>query len=145
MFKTILVCLDGSKLAEQILPYATDIALRYGSRLLLLRVMDPADEEVSLSPGVSVPVPVSVQQEAKDYLAGVAGSLVMGGLSVEWTTAEGKPGEAIVKYANENGVDLIAIATHGRSGLKQAVFGSVAQHVVRESGLPILLVRPKAS
>jgi nucleotide-binding universal stress UspA family protein len=142
MFKKILVCLDGSKLAEQVLPYATDVALGCGSKMVLLQVVASG---VSISPGVSVQTPLSLEQDAKDYLAGVASSLMMGGLSVEWTAVEGKPGEAIIKYANETGVDLIAIATHGRSGLRQVVFGSVAQHVVRESGLPILLTRPKTA
>jgi len=54
-------------------------------------------------------------------------------------------GEAIVSYANENNISLIAIATHGRSGLGRLVFGSVADFVLRETGLPILVIKPKKS
>jgi len=53
------------------------------------------------------------------------------------------PGESIVSCAVENEVGLIAIATHGRSGLRRAILGSVAGHVVREAGLPILVIKPK--
>jgi nucleotide-binding universal stress UspA family protein len=54
-------------------------------------------------------------------------------------------GEAIVSYADENSISLIAIATHGRSGLGRLVFGRVADFVLREAGLPILVIKPKKS
>jgi nucleotide-binding universal stress UspA family protein len=55
----------------------------------------------------------------------------------------GSPGESIVSYADENGFGLIALVTHGRSGLGRLVFGSVADFIIRRSGLPILLIKPK--
>ena len=57
-------------------------------------------------------------------------------------TLLGKAEEAIIRYARDNQIDLIALATHGRGGLQNTLFGSVAQHVLRESGLPLLLIRP---
>jgi hypothetical protein len=58
-------------------------------------------------------------------------------------TILGKPEEVIIRCARDNQVDLTAMATHGRGGLQNPLFGSVAQHVLRESGLPLLLIRPK--
>lgn len=73
-------------------------------------------------------------------------SLQQKGLQLEYVALHGlQVAEAIVSYADDNNVGLIAIATHGRSGLGRLVFGSVADFVLRESGLPILLVKPKRS
>jgi len=140
MFKTILICLDGSSLAEQVVQYAADVARRYSSRVVLLQVVPSS---VLISTGVSVQTSKSVEQSAMAYLEGVASSLKRARGAVDCVTAQGEPGEAIVRYAKENKVDLIAMSTNGRGGLGQSLFGSVAQYVLREAGLPILLVRPK--
>jgi len=140
MFKTILICLDGSSLAEQVVQYAADVARRYSSRVVLLQVVPSS---VLISTGVSVQTSKSVEQSAMAYLEGVASSLKSARGAVDCVTAQGEPGEAIVRYAKENKVDLIAMSTNGRGGLGQSLFGSVAQYVLREAGLPILLVRPK--
>ena len=148
MFQKILVCLDGSKLAEQILPYAAEQAARFGSSLVLFQVVSLA--AIPASTGIeSVPVAVPDRQlaeaeaEAKAYLDRLAQPLRDKGLKVQSVTAVGHPAEVIVGYADENRFDLVALATHGRSGIKRLVFGSVADHVVRKSGLPILLIKPK--
>jgi len=148
MFQKILVCLDGSKLAEQILPYAAEQAARFGSSLVLLQVVSlasiPAPTGIESVP-VAVPDNLLAEAEAaaKDYLDGLAPPLRERGLKVQCVSLIGHPAESIVSYAAENRFDLVAIATHGRSGLKRLVFGSVADHVIRESGLPILLIKPK--
>ena len=80
---------------------------------------------------------------ARDYLDGLALPLRGKGLKVQCVTMIGLPAESIVSYAEENRFDLVALATHGRSGLRRLVFGSVADYVVRKSGLPILLIKPK--
>jgi len=152
MFNRILVCLDSSVLAEQILPYASELALRSASEMVLLEVVSAASSVGVAIPGVE-PVPIASdilsdrlerdKQEAMAYLEGVAQTMRDRGLSVECVTLQGLPGDAIVAYAQENDVDIIAIATHGRSGLGRLVFGSVAEHVLKESGLPILLIKPR--
>jgi len=154
MFRNILVCLDGSGLSEQILPYATEEALRFKSRIVLLQVVSISTTLVT--PGIpgapSLPVHGEVtlehirkeEAEARSYLEKVAQPLREKGLKVKTVVIPGPPvGDAIVSYARENNIDLIAISTHGHSGLREALLGSTADHVVRESGLPILLVRPK--
>jgi len=152
MFEKILVCLDGSNLAEQILPYATEEALHFKSKLVLFWVVTPS---VVVLPGVSgVPwAPVETEEmleqskkeeaAAKTYLNRVARPLRKRGIKVGCVTLQGVAGEAIVDYAEKNKIGLIAIATHGRSGLGRAVFGSVADFVLRESRLPILIIRSK--
>ncbi len=152
MFEKILVCLDGSGLAEQIMPFATEQARRFNSSVVLLRVVS---EPVIIGPnipgaaGVPVHTPGMLQQiqrehdEATAYLEGVANQLRKEGMAVEAVILEGAAGDVIVNYANENAIGLIAIATHGRSGLGRAVFGSVADYVLRHSGMPILVVRPQ--
>ena len=154
MFKSVLVCLDGSHLAEQILPYATEQAKRFNSKVILLQVitdssaitasMTQTGDPLLMASQVSVDKIEAESGEAKVYLSGVAQYMEDAGLNVEPVTIfDPLPGPAIVEYANENKIDLIAIATHGRSGLRRAVSGSVADHVLRESHLPILLIRPR--
>jgi nucleotide-binding universal stress UspA family protein len=152
MFEKILVCLDGSKLAEQILPYAVEEALRFQGKLVLFQAVP---EPVAFSPGIpgaaSVPIRTDTMleeakealNEARDYLEEIATPLRKKGIRVEAVSILGRAGEAILSYAGRNNVDLITIATHGRSGLRRGIFGSVADYVLRESGLPMLVIRPQ--
>jgi nucleotide-binding universal stress UspA family protein len=146
--KKILVCLDGSRLAEQVMPFAASQTLRFQAQLVLLQVVSgPLD----YSPGTTGAAPVEdarlgemtkeALNSAKAYLEQIAAPLRKQGIHVNTTATVGRAGETILGYAGRHGMNLIAIATHGRSGLGQALYGSVADHVLRESGLPIFLVR----
>lgn len=147
MFRKILVCLDGSSLAEQVLPYATEVAQRFGSRVVLLQVIHlPASFAAAAAQGGEKILAEEVGRlagEARAYLEGVAAPLREKGLEVEAAALEGTPSEAIVTYARENEVDLIAIGTHGRKSLGRLVFGSVADHVLKHSSIPVLTVKPQ--
>jgi len=152
MFERILVCLDGSKLAEQIMPYATEEAIRFQATLVLLQVVQ---EPVTFSPGFPGEAPVPIEtagmvertkealNRARDYLEKLAAPLRKRGVQVETVAIPGRAGEAILDYANTNNINLITIATHGRGGLRRVVFGSVADYVLRQSGLPVLVIRPQ--
>jgi nucleotide-binding universal stress UspA family protein len=152
MFKRILVCLDGSKLAEQIMPYAAEEAIRFQGKLFLLQVVQ---EPVAFSPGIPGEAPVPIETDtmvertkealnrAGDYLEKLAVPLRKRGIQVETVAIPGRADEAILDYAYTNSINMITIATHGRGGLRRAVFGSVADHVLRESGLPVLVIRPQ--
>jgi nucleotide-binding universal stress UspA family protein len=152
MFKKILVCLDGSDLAEQILPYAIEQALRFESEMILCRVVaEPTITSIGIPgfPAVTVETSQMAKQATKheiesiSYLKTLADKLQSDrGISVQCAAVFGPPGEAIVKYAAENKVDLIALATHGRSSLGRALLGSVADYVIRQSRIPIFLIRP---
>jgi len=151
MFEKLLVCLDGSELAEQILPYVREEALHFGSKVVLLRVVAaPSTAPIAAAGGAGYTAETVDRQvhdevrEAKAYLQRLAQPLREKGLDVECVTVDGWPvGDAIVSYAESNKVSLIAIATHGRSGLGRLAFGSVADSVLRKSGLPVLLIRPR--
>ena len=147
MFKRILVCLDGSSLAEQILPYATEIASHFGSRLVLLKVTLHPSAVVSPSLGYYRETPLKEIQQARDeaeaYLERIAQRLRKRGLAVDCVTLPGSPGETIVSYADKHKIGLIALGTHGHSGLGRLVFGSVADFVLKQSGLPILIRKPQ--
>jgi len=153
MFEKILVCLDGSALAEQVLPYAAEQARRFGSRLTLLHVaLEPVMAATGAAGGPEhLEKPGVLDQMKKEhkqglaYLEKVAAKLRKDGLEVDVVILQESPGDAIVSYASENNFALIAMATHGRSGLGRAVFGSVAEHVLRNSDLPLLVIRPRST
>jgi len=149
MFEKILVCLDGSDLAEEILPYVKEVARRFKSSLVLLEVTMPPSAVVEPTTGYySAPTPAEIEreeEEAASYLEGVAQELQKEGLEVEYLTLPGSPGRTIVSYAEESDIGLIALGTHGRSGLRRLAFGSVAEHVLKQSGLPVLIIRQRKS
>ena len=138
MVKRILVPLDGSRQAEAVLPEAMELARCCRAELLLLRVafahvfpgMDAIEEEVQ------------VIRTAEDYLADVAARLTGSGLSVRTSVRYGRPIEQILDHIVSNGVDLVAMSTHGWSGLSHLMMGSVAEAVVRKATVPVLLCRP---
>ncbi len=147
MFSKILVCLDGSSLSEQILPCAAEVAQRFGAKLTLLQVLQiPSSLAAASAQGAESIIEEEMRRlayEANQYLEGIAAPLREGGMEVETATIEGSPGDAIVEYAATSDVDLIAIVTHGRKNLGRLVFGSVADHVMRHSSIPVLSKKPR--
>ena len=152
MFKKILVCLDGSEIAEQILPVVRDQAAAKESWVVLIRVANlPGSVTLGVPGFPSVPLHTAAMPEhlkkeydlADEYLKKTAQSLRQQGVNVDSQTLVGLPGPSIINYAGENGFDLVALVTHGHTGFRNVLLGSVAEHIVRESGLPILLIRPK--
>jgi nucleotide-binding universal stress UspA family protein len=151
LFQRILVCLDGSHLSEQILPYAVSQAKLSNGKLLLLRVIDAPDSKIDVNLTATVPVAEkeneyfqNEEDEANKYLDNFADSFQKAGLDAEKIVMHGKKaGEAIVDFAHNNAISLITMSTHGQGGWKRARFGSVADHVIRKSRLPILVIKPK--
>ncbi len=152
MYEKMAVCLDGSTLAEQILPYAAEQAKHFNSVLVLLRVIPGP---VILAPGIpgagGGPVVTArmekqvekEQQEAEAYLQTSAARLQKEyQVKTECLALIGPPGQTIVEFAANNEIGLIAIATHGRTGPGRVLFGSVADYVIKQTRLPILLIRP---
>jgi nucleotide-binding universal stress UspA family protein len=139
----ILVPLDGSPVAEQILPPVTTMAQALGAELILFHVPVAhvsgwmTDEWYFPIQGVID----TAEEDAQVYLSTVAGRLEEQGLDVAAATAMGPVASCIVEYAEDKQVDLIAMCTHGRTGLTRWALGSVADRVLRAGGTPILLVR----
>ena len=146
MFDKILVCLDGSKIAEQILPFAVEEAARFNSKLVLLRVAPPmpaASANYGVAPEEMVEMKSQNRDEDVSYLEGIAGQIRdERNVEVEYNVEMGLAAETIVDFAEQHRVGLIAIATHGEGGIKRLVFGSVADYVLRNANLPILVIRP---
>ena len=150
MYRQILVPLDGSDQAERILPHVEALATSFGASVTLFRAtVTPAkvvaettggglDGEAPLDP---TPIVQAEREEAAAYLQAVADRLRTAGLTVQEEHPDGLAGDLIVQRAAELGADLIAMTTHGRSGLGRLVFGSVADHVLRHAACPVLLVR----
>lgn len=134
----VLVPLDGSALAEAALPKAMELAQSSGAKLLLIRAA-----EAHRLPGVDpTEAQIKVVSEAEDYLAQVGDRLAAQGVKdVETAVWYGPAPYAIVEAAHLNKVDLIAMTTHGRSGLGRLILGSVAESVLRGTTTPILLIR----
>jgi len=142
VYKRAVVALDGSPVAEAIIPFILEIAGPLDMEVVLVRVNRPIPPEViEGSRHVIVEDPEKSRVDAEEYLAPVAVELRNKGVRVRTQVRRGQPAEEIVLAAREIGADLIAMTTHGRSGLGRLLFGSVAEAVLRESRLPVFLMR----
>ena len=137
MFKKILVPLDGSKLAEGIVPRVEWLAKIHDGEVTLIRVA-----LAHTFPGVDpVQHQVNVVREAEEYLARVEANLKGLGVKVKSVVRYGHDAQEIVDHARDRDFDLIAMSTHGRTGLTQFVLGSVASKIINTATVPILLCR----
>lgn len=158
MYGKILVPLDGSTLAEGVLPHVQELARRFDSEVTLIQVVAPLSKLVAetmppaLEPaGTAAAVGVEAAAEAvkaeregaRAHLDGIIQRLKAEAINVRAEVVEGTAGDTIVDYARRHEMDLIAMSTHGRSGLRRLVYGSVADHVLRHAGTPVLLVRSR--
>lgn len=143
MYKTILVPLDGSKRAEKILPHVEDLAERYAARVIFLQVVEPVPLEASADEAYVVPWDEFDQctAVAQRYLSGLQGVFREKGIEALVRMVHGPAVSAIVKTAKEEGADLIAMASHGRTGLSRVFYGSVAAGVLHRIDRPLLLIR----
>ncbi len=142
MYQKMLIPLDGSELAECVLPHVKAIAAGNGTRkVVLLRIVEPLP--VGTPPAVDCElVEKAGVKAAEEYLSRVKARLTKERLNVETRVLTGRPAETISDFVRREGVDLVALATHGRSGVSRWVFGSVADRLVRSLSVPILLIRP---
>jgi nucleotide-binding universal stress UspA family protein len=144
MINHILVPLDGSELAECVLPHVLAIALAVDARITLLHVM----EFPHVKEGVPAIDPLEwhlKKREAEVYLSTITAQLQNFNLIVNHMILEGLPAEGVVEFGNNNDVDLIALSTHGRSGLSEWNISSVVQKIILRSYKSTLLVRANKS
>jgi nucleotide-binding universal stress UspA family protein len=146
MYKKILVPLDGSELAECVLPHVESIAKRCKvEEVVFLRVTEPFRRFCDLDGCVTQQTMNSIDADnksaAEKYLSQLAKRTRYDGVSVKPEVVTGTPAESIAEYATKNSVDLIVIATHGRSGVGRWTWGSVADRVLRSACVPVLMVR----
>ncbi len=148
MFKKILVPLDGSELSESALTNVIDITMDCRAlEVILMRIREPLDPNVigTLDAKVAVELDQAYREEAVRYLDKVVETLKEKGIKAKTEILSGNPAEEIIKYSQKNNVDLIIMSTRGRSGISRLVFGSVAEKVIRNSTVPVLIKPPAAS
>jgi nucleotide-binding universal stress UspA family protein len=141
MFRTILIPLDRSTLAEEAIGPAAAIARAANATLDLVLVHEPP----TFTGGRDAPVLPSYIEEDDRYLASTAAELYRGaGVAAMHAVVEGRPAEAICARANAANADLIVMTSHGRTGFNRVWLGSVADAVVRHATVPVLMLRPSA-
>jgi nucleotide-binding universal stress UspA family protein len=152
--RTLLVPLSGSDVSAAVIPLAKELARQRGdTRVVLLQVAEPPAAPSYYSPeltGVPLNWGQFVEQEmarsketAQKYLAEIENGFTEAGLQVTSLVLTGKPAEEIIAYANKNPFTVVVMATHGRSGLRRLVYGSVAESVLFGITNPIVCVRPQ--
>ncbi len=152
MFKRILVPLDGSRLSGRALPYATELARCFGGEVVLLRVVPSS----TMSPMGAYTLPEVIENAEKEaskensrnlavsrrYLQRNLKRILSQGIKGSQYAILGTPAQSIMDFSHKTGTDIIVMTTHGKSGVKRTLLGSVSDEVVRESRLPVLTVRP---
>lgn len=141
MYKRILVPLDGSELAEQALSHAVVQAQQFGAEIVVFKVLGQLPEPSMAGRSVVKTAETLSAELAVEYLDSVVAELCEKGIEAGSATAEGRPYVEIIRYAEENSVDLIVMSTRGYSGLSRWLLGSVTDRVVRGSTVPVLLVQ----
>jgi nucleotide-binding universal stress UspA family protein len=142
MFSKILIPLDGSELAEAILPEAETLAHDFGAEVVLLRVHTPQVLPYLVdSPYALADITRHESETSRAYLDDVAARLRAKGLSVKTVLNEGRAADVILDVAEAVKADLIAMTTHGRSGVGRWLLGSTADAVVHAAKVPVLLSR----
>lgn len=147
MFHKILVPLDGSELSESAIPAALEVARRFGASLVLFRAAVLPEHlmvsPVPLAPGAYSHLQDEIVTGTREYLDAVKARLSGEGVPVDTGLVSGDAASRILEYAETQGIDLIVMCTHGRSGFQRWLFGSVAEKVMRHSTCPVLSVRPR--
>ena len=156
MLHRILVCLDHSSMSEQVLPYVSAQARKFGCKVVLLHVCKrdfnsfqiPASGQANL-----VPIELILKEftyrwnQAELYLKRIANVFESEQIDIETVVIEGygPVAESISIYAKENDIDVIAMASRGRKGLKRLLLGSVTASLAKMTTIPILLVKPDSN
>lgn len=138
-YKKILVTLDGSSLSESVLPHAQAMGRQFSAEVILLQVVPESDANlVDFDKGESC-------EKAHRYLTDKASAFTEDGVKVRTLVKEGDPVKTILHVAGDEKVDLIAMATHGWSGLDRLFYGSVTDRVLRSATHPMLVIRPEST
>ncbi len=145
MYHKILVPLDGSKRAEKILPHVEELAIRYKAKVIFLQVVEyktittPEGAFINLSDQEFD----QAKEQAEKHLEGIQGVFRAKNIESRIQVTYGPVVEGILNMAAQEGVDLIALASHGRSGLSRVFYGSVAAGLLHRVDRPLLIIRSR--
>ncbi|MBI4334955.1 MAG: universal stress protein [Chloroflexi bacterium] len=140
----MMVPLDGSKLGESALPYVRFLASRIKAELVLLQVISPTPSLMateSYYATYSNEIIAAQQAEAENYLKSLAAGISGEGTRTSYKVEIGIPSEKILEVIDREKISLVGMSTHGRTGIKRWVYGSIASKVLSSSPAPVLLVR----
>ncbi len=142
MYSKILVPLDGSKVAEGALPHAKALAYAVGAELILLNVgANPAMDFAFSDPGIAQDAMIEQEERSQKYITEIENELKSAGFKTSTQLRVGSVADVILGVADELQVDVIAMSTHGRTGPARWLLGSIAERVVHNSKVPVLLIR----
>jgi nucleotide-binding universal stress UspA family protein len=144
--RNILLPTDFSECGNYALAYAASLARKFGASMICLHVIEPIVPTVGYS-GMTEPLPIAditeqLEDSAERELPKLAECEECEGIDIEELIVHGEAASEIVRVARERQVDLIVIASHGRTGLGRILFGSTAEAVVRHASCPVLVVKP---
>ncbi|MHC1625192.1 MAG: universal stress protein [Methermicoccaceae archaeon] len=139
--RKILIATDGSDYTRRAIQFGLALARDVGAKVYALYVMDIAPLTTIPLDGSIKPFMDTIEEEGKDATNYVVEEAKKNGVEVEPIVIPGRAAEEIVKYADENKIDLIVMGTLGRSGLERILLGSVAERVIRTSNVPVITVR----
>jgi nucleotide-binding universal stress UspA family protein len=143
MYKKILVPLDGSPLAEAVLPHVQALAKSENAEIVLLRVaVTPNPNFFHRDPAEGRQITDAIEEEALDYMNIEVAKLQNEGAKVTGITRDGLVPDTILDVAEETHADVIAMSTHGRIGIQRLLKGSVAEEIVHASHVPVMLIHP---
>jgi len=143
MYKKILVPLDGTPLAEAALTHAEEIAKKDGAEIIILRVPDHIEPKFPVQAYVeSVRQQKEVAEEAETYVTEKVTVLKKGHIKAEGITREGPVMETILAVAEETHADMITMSTHGWKGFQRLLKGSVAEKIVQNAHIPVMVIHP---
>ena len=142
MFKDILLPTDGSKGVGEAINCTVALAKKFDAKIHVLFVVEPPRFQ-EYGAGIALASIIKTLQEAGEQIVRDTVEMIRksGLAAIEEATEDGHPAEEILKYAQEHGIDLIVIGTHGRRGLNRVLLGSVAEEVVRSANVPVMTVR----
>ena len=145
MYHKILVPLDGSKRAEKILPHVEELAKRYKAKVILLQVVEY--KAITTTEGAYITLSDQEFDQAKNqaetYLEEIQGEFRGKNIESQTHVINGPVVEGIISIAAQEGVDLIALASHGRGGVSRVFYGSVAAGLVHRVDRPLLIIRSR--
>jgi len=153
MYQMLLVPLDGSPRAESILPHVENLAIQFKSKVFFLQVVEPPLQfvnpsfyETTIQSDVIHEYLMDFKQKKEEitaYLAGIQEGFQKKGINTSILVEQGPSVETIINVAQRENADLIAIASHGRSGLSRVFYGSVAAGIMQKVDRPILIIRTR--
>ncbi len=143
-FKKILFPIDFSESSEKVFPFALDMAQKFDAKLCLLFVATDISHLITtdLSRDMLMSTVAEIARAGENQMRAFCDKQLSGFSNYETKVVTGSPGDEILKFADEQSIDLVVMGTHGRKGLDRTLMGSVADDIIKNSPTPVLTINP---